>query len=64
MVFDYGSGLGHIAVVESVYLDGRVVTVEGNTNPEANREGLGVYRLERRKLTDSGLKGFMDYSAA
>ena len=64
MVFDYGSGLGHIAVVEPVYLDGRVVTVEGNTNPEANREGLGVYRLERRKLTDSGLKGFMDYSAA
>lgn len=64
MVFDYGSGMGHIAIVESIYPDGRVVTVEGNTNPEANREGLGVYRLERRKLTDSGLKGFMDYSAA
>ena len=64
MVFDFGSGLGHIAIVESIYSDGRVVTVEGNTNPEANREGLGVYRLERRKLTDSGLKGFMDYSAA
>ncbi|TAG03261.1 MAG: CHAP domain-containing protein [Betaproteobacteria bacterium] len=64
MVFDYGTGLGHIAVVESVYADGRVVTVEGNTNVLADREGLGVYRLERRKLTDANLKGFLDYSAA
>ncbi len=64
MVFDYGAGLGHIAVVESVYPDGRVATVEGNTSELANREGLGVYRLERRKLTDANLKGFLDYSGA
>lgn len=64
LVLDHGSGQGHIAIVESVYPDGRIVTVEGNTNPEANREGLGVYRLERRKLTDIELKGFIDYGAA
>lgn len=66
MVFinDYGNGHGHTGFVERVFPDGRLITVEGNTNPEANREGLGVFRLERRKLTDKELKGFLDYSAA
>ena len=64
LVLDHGSGLGHIAIVESMYPDGRIVTVEGNTNLEANREGLGVFRLQRRKLTDAELKGFIDYGAA
>jgi CHAP domain/Putative peptidoglycan binding domain len=66
MVFvnDYGNGYGHIGFVERVFPDGRLITVEGNTNPEANREGLGVFRLERRKITDKELKGFLDYSAA
>ena len=61
---DYGNGHGHTGFVERVFPDGRLITVEGNTNPKANREGLGVFRLERRKLTDSELKGFLDYSAA
>lgn len=65
MVFinNYGNGHGHTGFVERVYPDGRLVTVEGNTNAEANAEGLGVYRLERRKLTDKELLGFLDYSA-
>lgn len=66
MVFinDYGNGYGHTGFVERVFPDGRLITVEGNTNTEANREGLGVFRLERRKITDKELKGFLDYSAA
>jgi len=66
MIFvnDYGTGLGHTGFIERVYPDGRLVTIEGNTNLQANREGLGVYRLERRKLNDKELKGFLDYSQA
>lgn len=66
MIFinDYGNGYGHTGFVERVFPDGRLITVEGNTNTSANREGLGVFRLERRKITDKDLKGFLDYSAA
>ena len=66
MVFinSYGQGKGHTGFVESVYPDGRLVTVEGNTNDQAGREGLGVFRLIRRKLNDKELKGFLDYSSA
>lgn len=63
-VNDYGGGHGHIGFVERVFPDGRLVTVEGNTNALANAEGLGVFRLERRKINDKELKGFLDYSAA
>ncbi len=68
MVFinDYGNGNGHghTGFVERLFPDRRLITVEGNTNTETNREGLGVFRLERRKITDNELKGFLDYSAA
>ena len=65
MIFinSYGQGKGHTGFVESVYPDGRLVTLEGNTNNQAGREGLGVFRLIRRKLNDKELKGFMDYSS-
>ena len=66
MIFinSYGQGKGHTGFVESVYPDGRLVTVEGNTNAQAGAEGLGVFRLARRKLNDKELKGFLDYSSA
>lgn len=60
----YGQGKGHTGFVESVYPDGCLVTLEGNTNDHAGREGLGVFRLTRRKLNDKELKGFLDYSSA
>lgn len=63
-IHDHGRGQGHTGFVERVYPDGRLVTLEGNTNTEANREGLGVFRLERRKLSDPELKGFIDYAGA
>lgn len=64
---DYGSGQGHTGLVERVYPDGRLITIEGNANAEGGREGVGVYRLDRRKLTSNSadkLKGFVDFSAA
>jgi CHAP domain/Putative peptidoglycan binding domain len=66
MVFinDYGSGLGHTGIIESVFPDGRFVSVEGNSNDNGSRDGIGVFRVDRRKVTDKELKGFLDYSNA
>jgi hypothetical protein len=64
---DFGSGQGHTGLVERLYPDGRLVTIEGNSNATGSRDGIGVYRLERRKLTSNSadkLKGFVDFSAA
>lgn len=64
---DFGSGQGHTGLVERLYPDGRLVTIEGNSNATGSRDGIGVYRLERRKLTSDPrekLKGFVDFSAA
>jgi hypothetical protein len=63
-ICDFGQGLGHTGIVERVLPDGRLVTVEGNTNTDGSRLGVGVFRLERRKLSDITLKGLVDYSAA
>lgn len=66
MVFalDFGSGHGHTGLVERIHPDGRLVTIEGNSNGTGGREGVGVFRLERRKLTEDNLRGFVDYGAA
>jgi hypothetical protein len=66
MVFihDFGGGLGHTGIVERLLPGGRLATVEGNTNNDGSRTGVGVFRLERRKLSDATLKGFVDYTQA
>jgi len=38
------------------------VTIEGNTNDGDGREGVGVFRREKRKIADINV-GFLDYSA-
>jgi hypothetical protein len=58
-IIDHGGGLGHTGIVESVN-GGNLVTVEGNTNNGLSREGYGVFRLTRRKITDV-TKGFLIY---
>jgi hypothetical protein len=63
-ILDFGSGLGHTGFVERVMPGGRLATVEGNTNNDGSRTGVGVFRLERRKLSDLNLKGFVDYTDA
>lgn len=61
---DFGGGHGHTGLVERIYPDGRLTTIEGNANLAGSPDGGGVYRLERRKLTEKELKGFVDYSGA
>jgi hypothetical protein len=63
-ILDFGGGLGHAGLVERVAPGGRLTTLEGNSNTDGSRNGVGVFRLERRTLSDTSLKGFVDYSAA
>lgn len=62
---DHGRGAGHTGIVERSE-SGRLFTVEGNIAPAGSpgRNGVGVFRSERRKLTDDELVGFIDYSRA
>jgi hypothetical protein len=61
-VYDFGRGLGHTGIVERVEA-GRLITVEGNINDGSipGREGVGVFRTNRRKITDRQLVGFIEY---
>ena len=59
-VMDYGGGKGHTGLVLEV-ANGRITTVEGNTNDGGSREGIGVFRREARKIVGIN-KGFIDYS--
>jgi hypothetical protein len=59
-VLDFGGGAGHTGLVESVQ-GGRLVTLEGNTNDEGSREGIGVFRRTGRKVLSVN-RGFIDYA--
>ncbi|WP_081653138.1 peptidoglycan-binding protein [Paraburkholderia graminis] len=63
-VLDFGGGQGHTGIVETLLPGGPLQTIEGNSNRDGSRNGVGVFRLKRRKLSDAELKGFIDYSAA
>ena len=60
-VLDAGGGAGHTGLVESVQ-GGRLVTIEGNTNDDGSREGIGVFRRSGRKIAAIN-RGYIDYSA-
>ncbi|HEX8433804.1 CHAP domain-containing protein [Archangium sp.] len=61
-IMDFGEGKGHTGIVEQVN-GGKLLTIEGNTDPSTgSREGGGVYRMNR-KLTQMG-RGFIDYAGA
>jgi peptidoglycan hydrolase-like protein with peptidoglycan-binding domain len=53
-------GAGHAGLVEQV-LSGKLVTIEGNTNDNGSREGIGVFRREQRKISSIN-KGFVDFT--
>ncbi len=55
-----GGGTGHTGIVEKV-IGGRLVTVEGNTNDNGSREGIGVFRRNTRNVASIN-RGFIDYS--
>jgi hypothetical protein len=60
-ILDYGRGAGHTGFVRQG-IGGALRTVEGNTNNGGSNNGLGVFELNRRKVTDSKLKGFINFS--
>jgi len=59
-IISTGGGNGYEGLVEN-YEAGKLVTIEGNTNIDGGREGIGVFRRTGRKLADIN-KGFIDYS--
>ena len=61
-IYDFGGGHGHTGVVEKLLPGGQVMTIEGNTDATGSGNGVGVFRLTRRKLSDKALVGFVDYS--
>lgn len=60
-VIDTGGGTGHTGLVERVD-NGKLVTIEGNTNDGGSREGVGVFRRTGRRVRDINV-GFIDYGA-
>ena len=61
-VMDFGKGAGHTGVVRGLR-DGKLITIEGNTNDGGSREGIGVFERAGRTLGSIN-KGFLDYSDA
>jgi CHAP domain/Putative peptidoglycan binding domain len=58
-IIDTGGGFGHSGmVIES--RDGRLTTIEGNTNDDGSRNGIGVFERSARKIAQIN-KGFVDY---
>lgn len=56
---DPGGG-GHTGLVQAI-VSGKLVTIEGNTNDGGPREGMGVFRRERRRVREVDV-GFIDYA--
>jgi hypothetical protein len=57
-ILDFGGGAGHTGIVESVN-GGFIEVIEGNTNVNGSREGVGVFRRTRK--INSINKGFLEY---
>ena len=51
---------GHTGLIEAVAA-GKLTTIEGNTNDIGSREGIGVFRRQKRRIGDMNL-GFIEYS--
>ena len=58
-VIGFPKGLGHTGLVEAIS-GGRLITIEGNTNQDGSRNGVGVFRRDKRKISDINL-GLISY---
>jgi surface antigen len=56
-----GGRIGHTFIVEAVPGDGTVITIEGNTNNDGSRTGIGVFRHRRPVLAGAGSEGVAGY---
>lgn len=57
-ILDFGGGKGHTGLVETVQ-GGFMTVLEGNTNDGGSREGIGVFRRQRK--INAVNKGFLEY---
>ncbi len=55
---NYGSGKGHTGIITSVN-GGYIETIEGNSNNNGSREGVGVFKLTRKIASIEN--GFIDF---
>ena len=62
-ILDEGKGQGHTGIIESVDADGRLHTIEGNSNNTGSRDGYEVCRQNKRHINDKNLIGFIVYDA-
>lgn len=60
-ILDHGGGHGHTGFVRQS-LQGPLRTIEGNTAQNGSSNGVGVFELNRRKIPDPTLKGFIDFT--
>lgn len=60
-IIDHGNGHGHTGIVKRVE-GGRLITIEGNSNPNGSSNGIGVFELDIRKVWQADLKGYLDYA--
>lgn len=60
-IIDHGNGHGHTGIVKRVE-GGRLITIEGNSNPNGSSNGIGVFELDIRKVWTADLKGYLDYA--
>ncbi len=60
-IIDHGGGHGHTGIIKRVE-GGRLITIEGNSNPNGSSNGIGVFELDIRKVWNPSLKGYLDYS--
>jgi hypothetical protein len=56
IIFQFTNRPDHIGIVKAVLADGRIWTIEGNTNAVGSRTGGGVWEVYRR----SGILGFIE----
>lgn len=60
-IIDHGNGHGHTGIVKRVE-GGRLITIEGNSNPNGSSNGIGVFELSFRDVWGKELKGYLDYA--
>ena len=58
-IISIGNGMGHTGLITAVR-DGLVDTIEGNTNTNGSRNGIGVFRRQRSLFNIN--TGFVDYA--
>lgn len=58
-IMDFGGGEGHTFIITGVFADRDLLhTIEGNTNDNGSREGIGVFR-KNRPISDPRIIGYI-----